>query len=198
MQPHTPHTMYQDFLRRTLALLAMLVWPLAPLHADEGHDHGDAAATADGPALPRFTAVSELFELVGVLDGQRLTLFLDHAPSNAPVKGAKLELELAGARVAVQAKADTEGEFEVMLPAVPASGVMAVTATVMAGDETDLLAGELDIHEHAALPSHAHASAWQPYAGWAVAGLLALVLLALGLRSGLARLRQAPRQEAAA
>ena len=42
--------------------------------AGEGHDHGEAPAAASGPALPRFTATSDMFELVGVLDGQHLAL----------------------------------------------------------------------------------------------------------------------------
>ena len=33
--------------------------------AGEGHDHDEAPVAAGGPALPRFTAESELFELVG-------------------------------------------------------------------------------------------------------------------------------------
>jgi hypothetical protein len=182
-------------LLKTWALLLMLAWPLAQARADEGHDHGEAAPTAEGPALPRFTAVSELFELVGVLDGRRLTLYLDHAASNAPVKAAKLELEVAGARVPVQPKADSEGEFEVMLAAVPQAGVIAVTATVLAGQDSDLLAGELDIHDHAAAPAaQAAPGAWQALAGWGVAGLLALVLLGLGLN----RWRQAQRAGSAA
>lgn len=170
-------------LLKNWALLLMLAWPLAPARADAGHDHGEATPTVDGPALPRFTAVSELFELVGVLDGRRLTLYLDHAASNAPVQGAKLELEVAGARVAVQPKADGEGEFEVMLAAAPQAGVTAVTATVLAGQDSDLLAAELDIHEHAPAPAvHGTPAAWPALAGWAVAALLALVLLGVGLQ----------------
>ena len=57
------------------ASLTLAAWSLAAVLAGvtpqalagEGHDHGDAPAPVAGPALPRFTAVSELFELVGVL-----------------------------------------------------------------------------------------------------------------------------------
>lgn len=51
-----------------------------------GHDHGEPAKTSTaGAAAPRFTATSETFELVGVLDDKRLTLYLDRAIDNTPV-----------------------------------------------------------------------------------------------------------------
>ena len=37
----------------------------------------NAGGLAAGTALPRFAAVSETFELVGVLDGKQVTLYLD-------------------------------------------------------------------------------------------------------------------------
>ena len=73
---------------------ALLLSPLA--HADDGHDHGDATPVATGPALPRFAAVSDIFELVGVLNGKHITLYLDRAIDNAPVTDAQIELEVAG------------------------------------------------------------------------------------------------------
>ena len=87
---------------KSTPILAVLLLSVAwPAWAGEGHDHGDAPAAMVGPALPRFTAVSELFELVGVLDGTHLTLYLDRATDNSPVKDAKLELELGGVKVPV-------------------------------------------------------------------------------------------------
>jgi hypothetical protein len=51
----------------------------------------------------------------------------------------------------------------------------------MAGDETDLLAGELDLHEEAAT-SGAPVHGWKEYATWLVAGLAGLALLILMAR----------------
>ena len=45
----------------------MLLGNALPVIAGDGHDHGDTAPAATGTALPRFAAVSETFELVGVL-----------------------------------------------------------------------------------------------------------------------------------
>ena len=142
---------------------------------NDGHDHGDAAPATSGPALPRFAAVSELFELVGVLNGQRLTLYLDRADDNSPVTEAQIELEIAGKKFkAVKHGAD---EFEVVLPEVPKPGVLPITATVSAGTDTDLLAGELDIHEAAHSNEAAHLHSWQAYAAWVMGGVAALAAL---------------------
>lgn len=121
--------------------VAMLVVPLA--RADEGHSHDEPSATV-AHVLPRFAAVSDAFELVGQLDGRRLLLWLDHAADNRPADGARLQLEIDGHQVAVLPLA--AGAFQATLPAVPAPGVLAITATVALGAESDLLAGELDLH----------------------------------------------------
>jgi hypothetical protein len=137
-----------------------------------------------GAALPRFGATSAAFELVGVLDGRQLTLYLDRATDNSPVKDAKLDLELGGSKLDV--KAHGEGEFAAVLARAPQPGVIAITATVHAGDETDRLAGELD------LPAAAHAAAahvhrWREYAVWIGGGVAALALALWGFRRVLTR-----------
>lgn len=156
-----------------LALLLGLLPPTAL--AGPGHDHGDApAAAAAGMALPRFAATSELFELVGVLDGQKIALYLDHAGDNSPVKDARLELDIAGTNVPVTRVA--EGEFQATLAAPLAEGVSPVTATVAAGADTDLLAGEIDLHA----PVHNDAASPGGFRRTVlVAGAVVAVLLAL-------------------
>ena len=66
-------------------------------------------------------------------------------------------------------------------------GVIPVTATVIAGANTDRLAGEFDLHEEA----HDDAASehpWQPAAAWLVGAMLAIVLLVWSVR----RVRIAP------
>jgi hypothetical protein len=152
----------------------------APAWAGEGHDHGGAALAAVGQALPRFTAESEVFELVGVLSGKQITLYLDRFPDSSPVREAQIELEIGGAKFKAQKQG--EDEYEVLLPEAPKPGVLPVTATVTAGNEADLLAGELDIHEAAHADDAAHTHSWTEYAGWAAAGLALLALLGWGGR----------------
>lgn len=151
----------------------------APALADDGHDHGAPAATTT-TARPRFAASSEAFELVGVLDGKRLTLYLDHAADNTPVADAQLEVELGGHKLALQRHGP--GEFEAELAEAPGAGVLPVTATVVAGAESDLLAGELDIHDAAHTDEDASVGAWPPSLPWVLAALFALIAAVLGLR----------------
>lgn len=160
-----------------LALLAALQAQAGP-----GHDHGDETPKASGVALPRFAASSELFELVGVLEGKTLTLYLDRAASNEPVPQAELALEFAGAQLNPKAQAD--GSFVVELVKAPGEGVHAVTATVTVGDEADLLAGELDLH------GEAHDDHDHDTRNWWVWGALGLSLL-LGAGFALIRRRRA-------
>lgn len=158
------------FLLLTLALLLG-----SPAHAGDGHDHGGAEPATAGPALPRFAATSDLFELVGVLDGHHLRVWLDHAPSNAPVENAQLALELNGQ--AITLKPVGAGEFEAELAAEPGPGTHPVTATVTAGADADLLAGELDIHAEAVAQAP-HADGWRVWAPWAGGGLVVVLALA--------------------
>lgn len=159
------------------ACTALALLAASPSFADEGHDHGPAAPAS--VALPRFAAVSESFELVGVLSGKQLTLYLDRADDNSPVRGAQIELDIAGAKY--QAQPHGEAEYEVVLPAAPQPGVVAIAATVTAGNEADLLAGELDLHE-AAPAAAAQAPAWKRYGPWAAGAVAGLAVLAWAVR----------------
>lgn len=168
---------------KTLAAYLAAIWiTLSPSSAigGDGHDHGEAPATSSGPALPRFTATSEIFELVGVLDGKRLMLYLDRYADGSPVKDARLELELDGTKLSVVPHG--EGEFEVEFDKESIPGTHVISAMVIARDESDLLAGELDVHhedEHSGETSHSHS--WQEYAAWvggAISLLIALLMLA--------------------
>lgn len=169
-----------------LALGALLVAAVAgwPAYADDDHNHGDEApAAAAGPSLPRFSAVSELFELIGVVNGKELAIYLDRFDDNSPVSGAQLELEINGKKVPVAAHAP--GEYEATLAEPLQAGVTPVTVTVAAQGETDLLAGEIDIHEDEH-PEEA-ALGWTRYLAWAAALAAAAGALLWGRRKLRAR-----------
>lgn len=175
-------------LPRTLAALfvaAVLVTP--PGRAGEGHDHGDAAPTTVSQAHPRFTAESESFELVGVLRGRQITLYLDRFADNSPVRDAQIELEIGGAKFRAEKHGDDE--YEVVLPEAPKAGVLPVTATVLVGNEADLLAGEFDIHEETHTNGAALTHSWRQVAGWTAVAVAVLALLAWGGRRAV-RLRR--------
>lgn len=167
-----------------ISILVAMLLTAVPTWAGEGHDHGDAAPAAVGQALPRFSAVSETFELVGVLRGKQVTLYLDRFADNSPVRGAQIELEIGTAKF--KAMKQGEDEYEVVLAEVPAPGVLPITAMVTAGGEVDLLAGELDIHKAAQPEEAGHTHSWTEVAGWAAGGVVVLGLLAWGGRRLLA------------
>lgn len=175
-------------LLAVLSIAAAILFPVLA-HTADGHDHGEAASAATGPALPRFAAVSDVFELVGVLDGKRITLWLDRADDNAPVIGARIELDIAGEKLQAEPHGDV---YEVVLASEPKPGVLPITATVTAGQEADLLAGELDLHEDVHADAAAPARPWIRYAAWAAAIAAALlVLLAISRRMAASRQRRA-------
>lgn len=174
--------------------LVLGAWAAAAL-AHEGEDHGPPATVNARPLLPRVTAHSEAFELVGVLEpGGRLLLWLDAAATNEPVAGAAVEVE--GAGVNARAAEVSPGVYEIKLPQAPAAGQHPFTFTVQAGDEMDLLGAPLVVapvegagHAPAApAAGTATPAAWMGPAGWALlgaavgAGVMALAMAALSAR----------------
>lgn len=160
-----------------LCLVAAL-WLPGTLLAHGGEDHGDAPHPV-APAAPqaaRVEAASDLFELVGTLKGDQLTLYLDRYASNEPVSGAQIELE-AGPLKAT-ATAGAAGVYSVQAPGLAEPGSHALVFTVQAGDSTDLLNGDLLVAA-AAPPSAPAAAALAP--PWLAAAGGAAVLLGVSL-----------------
>ncbi|CBL43622.1 Hypothetical protein HDN1F_00390 [gamma proteobacterium HdN1] len=85
---------------------------IALAHGDE--DHGEAAPQmAQGPLLPRFSASSDALEVVGVLRGKEVDLFVDNAKTNAPVSG--LSIEISADEFSVRATEVAAGEYRAEL-----------------------------------------------------------------------------------
>lgn len=146
--------------------------------ASDGHAHDAAPAALSGPALPRFSAQSDLFEAVGVLTGAELSIFVDRYASNEPVLAAKVELE-SGSFKAVAAFHADHGDYSAPAEPFKKPGTYPVTLTITAGDQTDLLVGELVVPDPQAQGANASAARpWLKWLGWA-AGLLVLILAAL-------------------
>lgn len=166
-----------------LALLAVLF--CMPALADEGHSHDAAPTAPSGPALPRFSASSERFEVVGVIDGKQLTLYLDHHDSNAPVEGATVEVDLGGAKLALEEH--EPGEFEGALAQPLAPGETPVRVSIKTQAQSDTLSTDVDLHAEEA---HAEAPASHPgrrLIAWGAGALALGLLLAWALRRSMAR-----------
>ncbi len=69
-------------LMAPVALASLL--SVAPLAAHEGHDHGAPPAPVATAGSPRIALHSDAYELVGILRGDRLTLFLDRYAATPP------------------------------------------------------------------------------------------------------------------
>ena len=161
-----------------VALVLSLLSPLAMVMAGASHDHGEAAPQAQGTALPRFVAVSEDLEMVGIVNGKQLTIYLDRFKDNSPVNDAQIEIDIADN--SYKAEKHGVGEYEVILKDTLKPGVIAITATIQAGELNDLLAAELDLHADEQEPSRG--SSWKGIALWTGAGLFALIALGAIIR----------------
>jgi len=123
--------------------------------------------------LPVVVAESEAFEVVGRLDGEGLVLHVDRAPSNEPVLGATLEIE-AGGRAVTAVFRPASGDYLIAdtgwLQPLRETGAHPLALTLLAGDDSDLLTGELIV-------GAAPASAETAGVGRSALALLAAVLL---------------------
>ena len=146
--------------------------------AGAGHDHGEAAPKAQGTALPRFVAVSEDLEMVGIVNGKQLTIYLDRFKDNSPVNDAQIDIDIEGSKY--KAEKHGVGEYEVILKDTLKPGVIAITATIQAGELNDQLAAKLDLHADEEKPRHR--SSWKVVALWIGAVLFALMALVAILR----------------
>ena len=80
---------------------------------------------------------SNAFEIVAIVRGENLEIYLDRFATNEPVTGATLEVESPSGPV--KAAAGAEGTYRVAAPWLAKSGRTDLIFTVTAGDTTDIL-----------------------------------------------------------
>lgn len=171
-------------MKPVVVIIASLLLSGAPAaFSHEGEDHGGEDHAGDDrgappPALsqallPRASAASDEFEMVAVLDGKKLVIYLDRFASNEPVTGAKVEVEGGGlAGIAAESAPGIYGIDAAVLTAAKHP----LTIAIDAGDSADLLSATLDNSTPPA--ALAHDEGWS---GWAVGFGAALLGLAGGL-----------------
>ena len=163
-----------------IVLVASMAFTSAAL-AGEGHDHGDAAPVATGTGSPRVSSHSDLFELVGIVDAGAMTIYIDRHATNEPVTGAKVEVEAGTAKGIATPQADGTYRFEHAV--LKDAATLAVSFTVVAGSESDLLAGDLTLADsHAAHDDEHAARPWLRWAAYAAGALALLVVAAVLMR----------------
>jgi cobalt-zinc-cadmium efflux system membrane fusion protein len=163
---------------RALLLATAIAFPAwAGGDASDGHTHG-APAPAPIPvaaSAPRAVAATEDFEVVAVLDGKHLLVYVDRFASNEPVAKAKVEVEGAGLKGL--AKEAAPGTYVMDLAAALAPARHALIISIEAGDSADLLSATLDTSQPVVAAADAHG--WTPRSVWIIAALLLLAAGAL-------------------
>jgi membrane fusion protein, heavy metal efflux system len=130
-------------LHRLLALL-IVVWLATPLvSAHDGHDHGAPPTSVSTTIAPRIDASSGIFELIGVLRGGKLTLFIDRFITNEPVTDAEIEVETPAG--ALKASRNPDGTFGLHAGWAKPGETHDLIVTVTAGADVDVLTGSLKV-----------------------------------------------------
>ena len=137
-------------LGAALGIVVALLTPLTlTVKAHEGHDHGAAESIA-GPVAPRVSARSEVFELVGVLRGERLIIYLDRFGTNEPVTTADIAVTIGDATEAVNAEWAAAGTYALTSPSFKNAGPLELVFSITGDAGEDLLAGTLTVPQDAA------------------------------------------------
>ena len=161
------------------AMLAMSPAAAGPgAHGPNG-EHLDAPAAAAGAVLPRIETFTEAFELVGQLTKGELSIMIDRYETNEPVLNGELEVQYKHLKAKATFHADM-GDYAVDDPALLAAlskpGAHPLLFTLVAGEESDLLEGTLQVAQAAEEMDHDHGhSPWWP---WLLAAVAAAVLIA--------------------
>ena len=148
-------------------------------HGPNG-EHLDAPSSAGTAGnAPQVETFSDMFELVGQLSGSELSIMIDRYETNEPVLNGKLEVEYKGLKAMAKFHADM-GDYAVddpkFLKALASPGKHALMFTFIAGDESDLLEGTLEVGAPPA-DAHPHTSYWT----WAALAIAAIAAIAAAL-----------------
>lgn len=167
-----------------LCLAGLTLAPPARAHEGEDHQAARAPAGLTTPLAPRASAGSEEFELVAALAGGKLTLYLDHHGSNAPVADARVELE-SGAFKAVATRTGP-GEYSIPAEGFARPGRYPLVFSIQTPDSADLLTTTLDVP--GAPAPHAHGEdrglVWGAAGALLLAGVGAAVIRRRGMKRG--------------
>ncbi|QZA82333.1 hypothetical protein [Deefgea piscis] len=143
-------------------------------HGDD--DHGAAPqAAATQVAVASAESASSDFEVLAQMDGELLTVYLNRFADNQPVNHASLEVESGAFKAKLRAVAS--GIYQAPAAPLAKTGEHALTLTLLAGEQSDLLGTTLNVAAPTvANAPHMHIQTWL-WIGGGVAALLLLVAL---------------------
>src|SRR5262245_2853199 len=156
-----------------------------PFAHEGGHEDDDATRSAlSSSTYPRVTAHSELYELVGIVRGERLSIYLDHCATNEPVADAKVKVAIGDTEPA-DAERTENGVYTISFPRLARTGSVEVVFDVTAASGDDLLVGTLtlpsDTEPTAAQSSIPRLSLCIGSIPWPIGQPIVLILIAFGL-----------------
>jgi membrane fusion protein, heavy metal efflux system len=157
-----------------------------PFAHEGGHEDDDATRSALSSSIyPRVTAHSDLYELVAIVRGERLSIYLDHFATNEPVADAKVKVAVADAEP-VDAAPVEKGVYTTSFPRSGRTGSVEIVFSVTAASGDDLLVGALTLpsdtgSSDAASSTEAPASTWISSIPWPIRHPIALIVMTFGL-----------------
>src|SRR3954463_14345116 len=141
--------LFAGALRAAALITAVLLGSAAAL-AHGGEDHGEKPAATVTAAQPRVAIHSEQYELVGVLRGPWLDVYLDRFGTNEPVTGAKIAVTISDEETT--AEPSPGGTYKVASAKFAGSGRLELVFAITAPSGDDLLIGTLALPDRAAAP----------------------------------------------
>lgn len=184
MRPYVGRAGCGRLARLLIALIGFGATAVAApsLQANGGHDHAAATVATVANVAPRVEAASETFELVGIVRGDAMIVFLDRFADNAPVIQATIDVTADGSTVRAEPLPD--GSFLLRPPWLERTGQIDLVFAIGAGEGSDLLIGKLelpgdDVESEAAEASTMAGFARSPLA-WTMGAVLLLVGVAIG------------------
>jgi hypothetical protein len=163
-----------------LVLLSLSLGPNAYAHGADDHEHA-APAGLTNQVAPRASAQTEDFELLMVLQGRQLIIYLDRFADNQPVIDAQLELESAGLKAIAKQSSPGVYVLDLTKGLLEKSGKYAFSISVEAGDLGDVMTASLEIPEVTANheDEHDHPSGFSAWWKWLLSALVLLILATL-------------------
>jgi len=155
-------------------------------HGGDDHAHEDEPAAAAAGPVPQVEIDDGKFELVALVSGRTLTIYLDSHDTNAPVSGAAITVKVDGI-AAGSAAPGAPGTYTLAAPWADEPGSKAVAFDIAADGAKSVLAGTLQIAAATAAETAADvtlAALLGAPSTWMIAGFAAAVgfVLAFALR----------------
>jgi membrane fusion protein, heavy metal efflux system len=124
-------------------VLALLISAAPAVTAHEGHDLEPAQASGASRTQPRLAIDSEAYELVAVVEGARLVIYLDGFGDNSPVTDAQIMVTINEEIVAAESAGD--GTYIAFSKLFERGGLVEFVFDIKAPNSDDLMIGKLSL-----------------------------------------------------